>query len=205
MRIGPRQPPVIKLHGMASGPADKWASLSKSLGRAKSLGQAAKNQLPRLRGQRTVSAQSTSPAPPLPAHTEAAQTLTASTPTRSRARRVEYAPNLDGSADPGEVVWCWVQFEEDPSQGKDRPVLVVGREGPHLLGLMLSSQERHDGEPGWHSLGAGPWDSAGRPSWLRLDRVLDVPETGIRREGAVLDKARFTLIAARLQADYGWS
>lgn len=179
--MGPGRQLAIRLRGMATGPADKWAALDTSLGRA------------------------TSSTPAQTAPTEAAQAITASAPTQRRARRVVYAPDLDGSADPGEVVWTWVQFEEDSSQGKDRPVLVVGREGPHLLGLMLSSQERHDGEPGWHSLGPGPWDSAGRPSWLRLDRVLDVPETGIRREGAVLDKSRFTLVAARLQADYGWS
>lgn len=182
---------------MATGAARKLASLGKNLR------QAAKGQLPRLRGQRTAAAPSASSAPAPPA--EAAQTFTPNSPTQRRARRVEYAPDLDGSADPGEVVWCWVQFEEDPSQGKDRPVLVVGREGPHLLGLMLSSQARRDDEAGWHFLGPGPWDRAGRPSWLRLDRVLDVPETGIRREGAVLDKSRFKSVGARLQADYGWS
>ncbi len=131
--------------------------------------------------------------------------VTATAPTESRARRVEYSPDLDGKADPGEVVWSWVQFEDDPSQGKDRPVLVVGREGPHLLGLMLSSQARRDGEQGWHALGSGPWDAAGRPSWLRFDRVLDVPETGIRREGAVLDPTRFDRVAVVLRADYGWA
>lgn len=125
--------------------------------------------------------------------------------TADRARHIEYSPDLDGDADPGEVVWSWVQFEDDPSQGKDRPVLVVGRDGRHLLGLMLSTQDRHEGEAGWHFLGAGPWDSAGRPSWLRLDRVLAVPEHAIRREGAVLDKARFDRVAALLRAHYRWT
>src|SRR5262245_1131683 len=31
-----------------------------------------------------------------------------SAPTAHRARRLVYAPNLDGPADPGEVVWTWV-------------------------------------------------------------------------------------------------
>ena len=48
------------------------------------------------------------------------------------------------------------------------------------------------------------WDRQGRPSWVRLDRVLEVPETGIRREGAVLDRARFDAVAARLRSGYGW-
>src|SRR5690349_25068137 len=60
-------------------------------------------------------------------------------PARDRARRVAYAPDLDGAADPGEIVWTWVPFEEDDGRGKDRPVLVVGREGAELVGLMLSS------------------------------------------------------------------
>ena len=131
-------------------------------------------------------------------------TVTSSRPTASRARRLEYSPQLDGQADPGEVVWAWVAYEEDASQGKDRPVLVVGREGAALLGLMLSSNSRRDGAHGWLGLGTGTWDAARRPSWVRLDRVLDVPEAGIRREGAVLDRARFDTVAQRLRAEYGW-
>jgi hypothetical protein len=61
-----------------------------------------------------------------------------SVPTAHRARQVIYAPDLDGRADPGEVVWTWVVYEDDPTRGKDRPVLVVGRERRVLLGLMLS-------------------------------------------------------------------
>src|SRR5215470_3514154 len=101
-------------------------------------------------------------------------------------RHLVYSPNLDGRADPGEIVWFWVPYEDDPSQGKDRPVLVVGRDKGHLLGLMLSSQHARDGQPNWYALGAGAWDAEQRPSWVRLDRVLTVPESGIRREGAIL-------------------
>jgi PemK-like, MazF-like toxin of type II toxin-antitoxin system len=128
-----------------------------------------------------------------------------SVPTAHRARRVSYAPDLDGRADPGEIVWTWVVFEEDPSRGKDRPVLVVGRDSSTLLGLMLSSQERHVAEHGWVGIGSGSWDHEGRASWVRLDRVLDVPEEGIRREGAILDRERFEAVAARLRAEYSWS
>ena len=128
-----------------------------------------------------------------------------SVPTEHRGRHLEYTPNLDGDADPGEVVWTWVVYEDDPHQGKDRPVLVVGRDGRTLLGLMLSSQSERDGQPNWLALGAGAWDRAERPSWIRLDRVLEVDEDGIRREGAVLDRGRFDQVAARLRDDYGWS
>ena len=70
-------------------------------------------------------------------------------PTGDRAgRHIDYAPDLDGAADPGEIVWTWVTYEDDPHQGKDRPVLVVGRDGRTLLGLMLSSQSERDGRHG---------------------------------------------------------
>ncbi|BCI54115.1 mRNA interferase PemK [Mycolicibacterium litorale] len=128
-----------------------------------------------------------------------------SVPTAHRARKIVYAPDLDGRADPGEIVWTWVVYEDDPSRGKDRPVLVVGRDRRTLLGLMLSSQDHHHDDPNWVAIGAGSWDYDGRVSWVRLDRVLDVPEEGIRREGAILDRDRFEVVAARLRAEYSWS
>jgi PemK-like, MazF-like toxin of type II toxin-antitoxin system len=128
-----------------------------------------------------------------------------SVPTEHRGRQVEYAPNLDGDADPGEVVWTWVRYEDDPQQGKDRPVLVVGRDARTLLGLMLSSQSERDGQRDWLALGPGAWDREERPSWIRLDRILEVDQDGIRREGAILGRDRFGEVAARLRADYGWS
>lgn len=129
---------------------------------------------------------------------------TGTAPTSSRARSISYAPDLDGHADPGEIVWTWVAFEENDGRGKDRPVLVVGRDGGRLLGLQLSSQDKRDDDKGWLAMGSGPWDSAGRPSWVRLDRVLDVPEEGIRREGAICPREKFDKVADRLRAGYGW-
>lgn len=126
-------------------------------------------------------------------------------PTAHRARRVSYAPDLDGRADPGEIVWTWVVFEDDPTRGKDRPVLVVGRDRSILLGLMLSSRDHHRDDPNWIGIGTGTWDYEGRASWVRLDRVLDVPEESIRREGAILEREVFDVVAARLRAQYSWS
>ena len=128
-----------------------------------------------------------------------------SVPTAHRARKVVYSPDLDGRADPGEIVWTWVTYQDDPTRGKDRPVLVVGRDRHTLLGLMMSSQERHAADRDWVGIGSGSWDDGGRPSWVRLDRVLDVPEEGIRREGAILERAVFDIVAARLRSDYSWS
>ena len=123
----------------------------------------------------------------------------------------QYAPRLDGDADPGEIVWGWVPYEEDPSQGKDRPVLVIARNGPAVLGLMLTSKDhaRNTGaEAGagrvWMDIGAGPWDAQRRPSEVRLDRVVQLHPTAFRREGAVMDGAMFDQVVAALQRCKGW-
>jgi PemK-like, MazF-like toxin of type II toxin-antitoxin system len=119
-------------------------------------------------------------------------------------RQLVYAPDLDGQADPGEIVWTWVAYEEDPRRGKDRPVLVVGRVSRTLFGLMLSSNSDREGQRHWLPLGPGAWDNDHRPSWVRLDRVLTMREDTIRREGAVLDRARFDRVGQVLRARYGW-
>jgi hypothetical protein len=60
-------------------------------------------------------------------------------------------------------------------------------------------------DPTWVGIGSGGWDHEGRPSWVRLDRVLEVPEEGIRREGAIMERHMFELVAGRLRAEYSWS
>ena len=116
-----------------------------------------------------------------------------------------YAPERDGEPDPGEVVWAWVPYEDDPSQGKDRPVLVLDTagdgEGDGWVGLMLSSQD-HDRDAEdearwgrhWMDVGTGGWDSQGRPSEVRLDRLIRLERDGVRREGAALDETIFTAV-----------
>jgi PAS domain-containing protein len=115
---------------------------------------------------------------------------------------LDYSPDLDGLADPGEIVWAWVPFEEDPDRGKDRPLLVIGRAGRHLLAMMLSSKH-HDGERGWLDLGSGAWDSDGRESYIRLDRMYELDEDDIRREGSILDPDRFEQVAEAIHARLG--
>ncbi|ONI87769.1 growth inhibitor PemK [Saccharothrix sp. ALI-22-I] len=124
--------------------------------------------------------------------------------TAAVAATLEYSPDLDGLADPGEVVWAWVPFEEDPDRGKDRPLLVVGRYRRALLGLMLTSKtpDRHE-EDYCLDLGAGRWDRDGRRSYLRLDRVFELDEDDIRREGSVLEPERFSLVVDALRR-LGW-
>ncbi len=135
-------------------------------------------------------------------------------PTAEVARAISYNPELDGDADPGEIVWTWVAYEDDPSQGKDRPVLVVGRDAnaetadgdtfEEVLGLMLSSKDYHRDDDDWFAVGTGTWDSQNRPSFVRLDRVLVVDADGIRREGAILDRRRFDAVADELRSRFGW-
>ncbi|GAA3230122.1 type II toxin-antitoxin system PemK/MazF family toxin [Pseudonocardia petroleophila] len=133
------------------------------------------------------------------------RTQARSAPTGDSPRTIAYAPDLDGSADPGEIVWAWVPFEENDGRGKDRPLLVVGRQEGDLVGLMLSSQHDRADDRDWVSIGSGAWDREGRESFVRLDRVLEVGEHDIRREGAVLDRDRFERVAGELRGRFGWS
>lgn len=122
---------------------------------------------------------------------------------------VEYSPGLDGRPDPGEVVWAWVAYEDDPDRGKDRPVVLIGRDGSSLLGLQLSSKD-HDRDAAdearygryWMDIGSGGWDRQGRPSEVRLDRLLRLDEAAVRREGAVLDRDVFESVIREARAHH---
>lgn len=118
--------------------------------------------------------------------------------------RMEYAPEHDGDPDPGEIVWTFVPYEENDGRGKDRPVLVVAREEAGTLLAVRLSSKRHDHDREWLPIGSGPWDSAGRESWVDLDRVLRVHEEGMRREACALDRDRFDRVVGRLGERYGW-
>ena len=116
---------------------------------------------------------------------------------------ITYAPHPDGDADPGEVVWTWVPYEDDPSQGKDRPVLVIGWDHDRLVAIQLTSKD-HTEHPDNVEVGTGPWDKSGRPSYVKLDRLLLVDPNGVRREGGTLDKARFDEVVRRLIDVHHW-
>lgn len=117
-----------------------------------------------------------------------------------------YSPDPDGDADPGEVVWAWVPFEEDPAQGKDRPVLVLARHESRLVVAQMTSKD-HDRDAAqearwgrfWHDVGSGDWDRRGRPSEVRLDRLLLVEPASVRREGATMNREVFDGVVAALR------
>ncbi|MEW1952966.1 type II toxin-antitoxin system PemK/MazF family toxin [Terrabacter sp. NPDC080008] len=160
------------------------------------------NLLGRLRGiVRRPSSPRTGPTPVL-----------ATTPGRypgdaTRLPDTTYSPRPDGRPDPGEIVWTWVPYEEDHSQGKDRPVLVIGREGRWLVALPLTSkdhdrdaeQERRAGRE-WVDIGTGAWDTRGRPSEVRVNRLVRVDPERVRREGAVLPRDRYEQVVAAARA-----
>jgi hypothetical protein len=114
--------------------------------------------------------------------------------TRVARLEIAYEPVRDGDADPGEVVWAWVPYEEDPTQGKDRPMVVIGHLGEDVAALALTSRPRDDEHH--HPIGSGPWDRDGRPSWVKLDRLIRLDPDGIRREGAILPRPTFDAVVA---------
>ena len=119
---------------------------------------------------------------------------------------VAYAPDRDGDADPGEVVWTWVPFEDDPSQGKDRPVLVIGWDAGRLAAIPLSSKDhsqRRDAHE-WVEVGRGPWDAQDRVSYADASRLLKVAPSDVRREGASLSRPAFDRVLARVGELHGW-
>jgi hypothetical protein len=102
---------------------------------------------------------------------------------------IEYSPSLDGDPDPGEVVWTWVPYEEDPTQGKDRPVAIIGRRNGNLVGIPLTT--KRDDREAQVQVGRGDWDPDRRVSYARIWRLLEIDEAKMRREGAVLERERF--------------
>ncbi|MGV9196245.1 type II toxin-antitoxin system PemK/MazF family toxin [Arcanobacterium canis] len=121
-----------------------------------------------------------------------------------------YAPVHDDAPDPGEVVWTWIPYEENDGRGKDRPVLVVAQEEHHVFVAQLTSKD-HDIDADqearwgrhWMDIGVGDWDPQGRPSEVRLDRLLVVHENAVRREGGKLQRDIFDSVIARLRSVSG--
>jgi hypothetical protein len=110
---------------------------------------------------------------------------------------IAYAPELDGLPDPGEVCWTWVPYEDDPTQGKDRPVVVLGFEGDGLAVVPLTSK---GGDRDEIPIGSGGWDRERRPSFAKVDQCIVVAPGAVRREGAILDRKIFDRVCAAVEA-----
>jgi len=126
-------------------------------------------------------------------------------PPGKDALTISYAPERDGDPDAGEVVWTWVPYAERDGRGKDRPVLVIGRQSADRVFAVRLTSRSHDGDRDFLPLGAGPWDSQGRPSWVDIDQLYSVHHEGMRREASALDLPRFTGVANALHQRYGWA
>ena len=115
--------------------------------------------------------------------------------------RISYEPCADDDPDPGEVVWTWVAYEDDPAHGKDRPVVVIGRDGALDAAVALTSKRGRRGDT--VEVGRGQWDIGGRTSYAKLDRILRIDPAAMRREGAILDRERFDRLVAALRRRHG--
>ncbi|MFS6610650.1 type II toxin-antitoxin system PemK/MazF family toxin [Microbacterium aurugineum] len=126
-------------------------------------------------------------------------------PDRITRLEVAYAPQRDGAPDAGEIVWTWVPYEENDGRGKDRPVLVIGRESAERVYAVRMTSRPHDGDRDYLSIGTGEWDAQRRESWVDIEQLYSVHERGLRREAAVLDRRRYDRVGAALTRRYGWS
>ena len=50
------------------------------------------------------------------------------------------------------------------------------------------------------SIGSGDWDSQGRPSEVRLDRVIRIDDHAVRREGAIMPMELFSRVVSEVRA-----
>ncbi|SDL87946.1 PemK-like, MazF-like toxin of type II toxin-antitoxin system [Corynebacterium mycetoides] len=121
-------------------------------------------------------------------------------PTTRVARSIYYAPDMDGQAEPGEVVW--VTVPSTPPQ--ERSMLIVGREHHDVLGLLISPDKEHATDEHWLGIGSGEWEASGEPCWVRTDKTLMVAETDVHRRGASVPRRRFERVANRLRDRFDW-
>ncbi|MGB4135233.1 MAG: type II toxin-antitoxin system PemK/MazF family toxin [Microbacterium sp.] len=126
-------------------------------------------------------------------------------PERITGLTVSYAPQRDGDPDAGEVIWTWVPYEENDGRGKDRPVLVIGAQSGDRVYAVRMTSKPHDGSRDYLPIGSGAWDGQGRESWVDIEQLYSVHREGMRREAAVLDRARYAKVASALIARYHWA
>lgn len=126
-------------------------------------------------------------------------------PERVQDVNVGYAPSRNDIPNSGEVIWTWVPYEENDGRGKDRPVLVIGRQSAQRVYAVRMTSKAHDGDRDFLSIGSGGWDSQGRESWVDIEQLYSVHHRGMRREAAVLDRHRYDGVAQALIRRYGWA
>jgi hypothetical protein len=63
----------------------------------------------------------------------------------------------------------------------------------------------HERDRDYLPIGGGGWDSQGRESWVDIEQLYSVHDSGMRREAAILDRSRYERVADALMARYGWA
>ncbi|WP_246159753.1 type II toxin-antitoxin system PemK/MazF family toxin [Microbacterium rhizomatis] len=160
----------------------------------------------RLFGSTSTRSPSPSPRPAAPQVGRSGSTATREiVPPPANALRIAYAPQPDGDPDAGEIIWTWVPYAENDGRGKDRPVLVIGRESADRVYAVRLTSKAHDGDRDFLPIGAGAWDAQGRPSWIDIEQLYSVHTAGMRREASALDLDRFVRVASALHTRYGWA
>lgn len=118
--------------------------------------------------------------------------------------QITYGPVRNGLPDGGEVIWTWVPYAEGDGRGKDRPVLVIGRQNDDRVYAVKMTSKSHSGPTELIPIGSGAWDSQGRPSYVDVDQLYSVHRQGARREASELARNRFDTVAQELRKLYGW-
>lgn len=80
-------------------------------------------------------------------------------------------------------VWsAWVKYEEEPSDGKSRPVLVLDADGTNFLSLKITSKPPRSNCEGEYALEA--WQEAGlrKPSTVRISKMLNLVQRDFGRK-----------------------
>ena len=126
-------------------------------------------------------------------------------PNRVEDVDVAYSPSRNDVPDSGEIIWTWVPYEENDGRGKDRPVLVIGRQSADRVYAVRMTSKAHDGDRDFIGIGSGAWDSRGRESWVDIEQLYSVHHEGMRREAAALDAGRYGHVADALIRRYGWA
>ena len=104
-----------------------------------------------------------------------------------------------GVNDPKEKWSVWraaVYFEDDPTEFKERPVVILDDRVLLCVSLKVTSKEKNDR----YHVRLKQWRAAGlsKPSWVDVSKVLEIKEQDFVSEIGMLDIEDITAIISRL-------
>ena len=77
---------------------------------------------------------------------------------------------------------------------------MIGRRRTAIIGVPLTTQR--DEREAQVEIGVGAWDSQRRVSYARIWRIFDIDPSRMRREGAVIERARFETVVKAVDRYY---